>query len=93
MMFNVEIVPRGKEYAVTETVVYDGREPEAWSDEDVAAVLKEILRAIDRANNPAGEERPVTLRGFSWIIEPTDGHVVIAVDIPSGAAVAGPFDI
>jgi hypothetical protein len=35
----------------------------------------------------------VALRGFSWIVEPSDGGVVIAVEIPMGAAVAGPFDI
>jgi hypothetical protein len=33
------------------------------------------------------------LRGFSWIVEPTEGGVVIAMEIPTGAAVAGPFDI
>ena len=45
------------------------------------------------AKNPAVTERYVTLRGFSWIVEPTDAGVVIAIEIPSGAAVAGPFDI
>jgi hypothetical protein len=35
----------------------------------------------------------VALRGFSWIVEPAQGGVVIAIEIPSGAAVAGPFDI
>jgi hypothetical protein len=33
------------------------------------------------------------MRGFSWIVEPADGGVVIALEIPMGAAVAGPFDI
>ena len=52
-----------------------------------------MLLAIDRAKNPGDEPRHVHLRGFSWIVEPTDGGVVIAMEIPSGAAVAGPFDI
>lgn len=93
MVFNVDIVPRGKDYAVTETVVHEGRDPRAWTDEDVAAVIKEILRAIDRVANPGCEERPVFLRGFSWIVEPSDDHIVLAVEIGGGAAVAGPFDI
>jgi hypothetical protein len=31
------------------------------------------------------------LRGFSWIVEPLGSDVVIAIEIPMGAAVAGPF--
>ena len=52
-----------------------------------------MLLAIDRVKNPGGEPRQVRLRGFSWIVEPTPGGVVIAMEITSGAAVAGPFDI
>jgi hypothetical protein len=55
-------------------------------------VLVEILRAIDRAENPkAAAGRLVALRGFSWIVEPMGSEVVIAIEIPMGAAVAGPF--
>jgi len=93
MVFNVEIVLKGREYAVTETVVLEGREAPVWTDEDVESVLKEILQAVDRAANPGDDARAVALRGFSWIVEPSDGQVVIAIEIPSGAAVAGPFDI
>ena len=93
MVFSIEIVPKGQEYAVTETAVHEGRDPAAWTDADVAAVLKEILSAVDRVSNPGGDDRAVTLRGFSWIVEPSDDQVVIAIEIPSGAAVAGPFDI
>ena len=93
MVFNVEIVLKGREYAVTETIVHEGRDAPAWTDEDVESVLTEMLRALDRAANPGEEERAVTLKGFSWIVEPSEGPVVIAIEIPSGAAVAGPFDI
>jgi hypothetical protein len=58
----------------------------------VRDVLKKMLTAIDRAKNPDAPPRDVTLRGFSWIVEPSDGRVVIAIEIPMGAAVAGPFD-
>lgn len=92
MTFDVEIVLRDRNHAVTEQVTHPG-DPAAWTEADVAAVLKEILLSIDRAKNPAATERHVWLRGFSWIVEPAEGGVVIAIEIPTGAAVAGPFPI
>jgi hypothetical protein len=45
-------------------------------------------------NPSADRDRRVALRGFSWIVEPTaENRVVIAIEIPMGAAVAGPFAI
>ena len=93
MTFDIEIVLRERDYAVTERVDHDGNQPPAWTDADVERVLKAMLLAIDRVKNPASEHRYVALRGFSWIVEPTQGGVVIALEIPSGAAVAGPFAI
>lgn len=92
MTFDVEIVLRESSFAVTERVQH-AREPRAWTDVDVESVLKEILLAIDRVKNPDATDRYVALRGFSWIVEPTNEGVVIAIEIPMGAAVAGPFDI
>ena len=92
MTFDVEIVLRERNYAVTEQLEQP-LEPRQWTEDVVAAVLRDMLLAIDRAKNPTATERYVALRGFSWIVEPTDGGVVIAIEIPSGAAVAGPFDI
>jgi hypothetical protein len=96
MVFDVEIVLRERDFAVTERVVVPGS-PDAgrgpWTDQDVEQVLKEILLAIDRVRNPDAESRYVALRGFSWIVEPVEGGVVIAIEIQSGAAVAGPFAI
>jgi hypothetical protein len=92
VVFDVEIVLRDWSHAVTERIEH-AREPRQWTDEDVETVLKAILLAIDRAKNPAAGDRYVALRGFSWIVEPSDGGVVIAIEIPMGAAVAGPFDI
>lgn len=93
MTYDVEIVLRERDYAVTEQVVHAGNEPARWTDADVETVLKEILLAIDRVKNPHAASRYVALRGFSWIVEPTSAGVVIAIEIPSGAAVAGPFRI
>jgi hypothetical protein len=98
--FDIEIVLRESDRAVTERASHPVA-PAAWDDADVRDVLKMILEAIDRAKHPHGPERPASLRGFSWIVEPfdsaqdrpSDGQVVIAIEIPMGAAVAGPFDI
>lgn len=92
MEFDVEIVLRERDIATTERLEH-GTEPRAWREADVETVLKQILLAIDRARNPAGASRFVALRGFSWIVEPVGEHVVIAIEIPMGAAVAGPFAI
>jgi hypothetical protein len=92
-VFDVEIVLRERDYAVTERIVHTGNEPGGWTEADVETVLKAILLAIDRVNNPHAKSRYVVLRGFSWIVEPAPGGVVIAIEISSGAAVAGPFRI
>jgi hypothetical protein len=90
--FDIEIVLRERNYAVTEKLEVSAA-PAAWTEHEVEYVLKSILGAIDRAKNPGEEERFVALRGFSWIVEPTAAGVVIAIEIPSGAAVAGPFHV
>jgi len=93
MMFDVEIVLRDRNEAVTERVLHTGNPAPLWTEADVEAVLKSILLALDRVKNPGSVSRHVALRGFSWIVEPTPAGVVIAIEIPMGAAVAGPFDI
>ncbi|HMC76113.1 MAG TPA: hypothetical protein VKH34_03240 [Vicinamibacterales bacterium] len=92
MEFDVEIVLRDTNQAVTERIEH-GSEPRAWRELDVETVLKQILLAIDRVKNPSSGARHVALRGFSWIVEPMGNDVVIAIEIPMGAAVAGPFAI
>ena len=95
MEFQIDICLRGEINATTEVIAPVSREPRAWTDGDVAAVLTGMLRAIDRAKHPDAEpERPIALRGFSWIVNPfEDGGVVIALELSLGAVVAGPFDI
>jgi hypothetical protein len=95
MSIPVEIWLRGNNHATTDAIAGVDRAPEAWTDSDVAAVLEGMLRAMDRAKNPqAAGDRPVVLRGFSWIVNPYEsGGVVIALEMTLGAAVAGPFDI
>ena len=81
MVFDVEIVLRERNYAVTERIEH-GREPAAWAEADVETVLKQILLAIDRVKNRNAGNRHVALRGFSWIVEPVEEQVVIAIEIP-----------
>lgn len=93
MLFDIEIVLRGHDTAIVERLEHEKDDPRQWTEMDVQDVLKSMLLAIDRAKNPGSDERFVALRGFSWIVEPSEGGVVIALEIPMGAAVAGPFDI
>jgi hypothetical protein len=93
MQFDIEVVLRDEKDAVIERAVHS-REPRDWNEEDVAAVLTLILLAVNRVKHPDAQAPHVALRGFSWIVEPFDkGRVVIAIEIPMGAAVAGPFAI
>jgi hypothetical protein len=91
--YDIEIVLRERDYAVTEHVHHEGNDAPDWNELDVETVLKTMLLAIDRVKNPDAGSRYVALRGFSWIVEPTLDGTVIAIEIPSGAAVAGPFAI
>jgi hypothetical protein len=95
MNFAVDIWLRGDNHATTETISPVPREPRAWTDADVGAVLVGMLRALEKAKNPSADnDRPIALRGFSWIVNPFEsGGVVIALELTLGAVVAGPFDL
>jgi hypothetical protein len=90
----VDVWLRGTDHATTATIDGIVRPPRAWADDDVRLVLEGMLRAMDRAKRPGAADRPIVLRGLSWIVNPyEDGGVVIAIEITLGAAIAGPFDI
>lgn len=95
MEFQVDIWLRGTDFATTRSITSLSAGPSAWTDQDVATLLREMLSAIYRAKNPdAGSDMQVFLRGFSWIVNPfEDNGVVVAIEIQAGAAVAGPFQI
>lgn len=94
MNVTVDVWLRGDDYATTESIPGIGREPNDWTDDDVRMVLEGMLQAMHRLKHPRDGERPVALRGLSWIVNPYEsGGVVIAIEITMGAAIAGPFDI
>jgi len=95
MQVEAEVWVRGEQHATTAVIASLERQPRAWTERDVADVLVGMLRALDRAKNPgADEDRPIALRGFSWIVSPFDtGGVVIAIEMSLGAIVAGPIEI
>ena len=94
MTVSVDVWLRGTDHATTATIDNIPRTPNAWADDDVRLVLEGMLRAMDRLKRPGEADRPIQLRGLSWIVNPYDeGGVVIAIEITLGAAIAGPFDI
>jgi hypothetical protein len=95
MSHQVDIWLRGTDFATTRPLTGIAHDPSSWTDQDVAALLRQMLLAIYRAKNAEDDaEVPVFLRGFSWIVNPfEDRGVVIAIEMQTGAAVAGPFQI
>jgi hypothetical protein len=92
MTFAVEVLLKGRDDVVEEVVHREGTGPSMWTDDDVRDVLRLILLSFDRVLNSEAENRTVSLRGLSWIVTPVETGVIIAIEIPSGAVVAGPFD-
>ena len=94
MTVPVDVWLRGQDVATTESIEGVAREPKAWTDEDVRSVLEGMLHTMHKLKHPKEADRPpIALRGLSWIVNPYEGGVVIAIEITMGAAVAGPFAI
>ena len=93
MTIPVEIWIRGTDFATTSELKTITREPDAWVDDDVREILEGMLHLMDEAKNPGQGNRVAALRGFSWIVNPFEGGVLVAIEMTLGAAVAGPFAI
>jgi hypothetical protein len=94
MIIDVDVWLRGSNVATTQSFTGVTREPAAWIDEDVRAVLEGMLQVMHRLKHPEEEQRSIALRGLSWIVNPFEaGGVLIAIEISMGAAIVGPFDI
>lgn len=94
MTYDVEIMLRGNERVYTERVHHIGNEVADWTVEDAATLMHSVLRTIDRVLNPdRPDDAATSLRGVNWIVNLFDGQPVVALEIHSASAVAGPFAI
>ena len=93
MTYKIEVLLKGHQHPTGESATHEDRVPADWTDEDVRTVLTSALSAVERCLKPDAGEPVVALRGLSWIVTPYESGVAIAIEIPSGAVVAGPFDI
>jgi len=93
MSVEVDVWVRGTLHAETYRIESLPPEPTDWSDSDVRRLLSEMLLALDREKNPGGEPPTVTLRGFSWIVSPYAGGVLVHLETQMGTASAGPLAI
>jgi hypothetical protein len=87
----VDVWVRGSTTASTHALPEVPVDTARWTDDDVATLLTGMLLALERANRPDGTPPPVTLRGFSWIVSPFEGGVVVHLEMQLGSASAGPF--
>jgi hypothetical protein len=93
MNISLEIMLRGNDQVFTESIPHSV-EPNLWGVSDLVLILKRILLVIDRVQHPGKAAEPdVELRGLSWIVHPTPDGVVIALEIHTASAVAGPINL
>jgi hypothetical protein len=92
-MIDVDVWIRGRQDAKTETIREVEEDAATWTDADVKQLLEGMLLALQRANDPGGMPPEVSLRGFSWIVSPDAGGVLLHVEMQLGTASAGPFAI
>ena len=92
-MIDVDVWVRGRSDATTERITAVDADAASWTDSDVKELLEGMLLAIDRAKNPGGVPPEVTLKGFSWIVSPDQGRVLLHLEMQLGTVSAGPFAI
>ena len=93
MSVEVDVWVRGTLHAETYRIESLPVNPNDWSDTDVRRLLSEMLLALDREKNPGGEPPTVNLRGFSWIVSPYAGGVLVHLETQTGTASAGPLAV
>jgi hypothetical protein len=93
MSVEVDVWVRGSLHAQTYAIESLPVEPTDWTDGDLRRLLSEMLLALDREKNPGGESPTVRLHGFSWIVSPYAGGVLVHLETQTGTASAGPLAI
>jgi len=92
-MIDVDVWVRGQQDATTGRIEGVPEDVGTWTDRDVQALLEQMLLALDCARNPGADAPMVSLRGFSWIVSPAAGGVLVHLELQTGTASAGPFAI
>ena len=92
-MIDVDVWVRGAASAVTQKMKGVSTDADAWTVADVKLLLEQMLKALDRARDPSAESPSVAMRGFSWIVSPDQGGVLVHLELQLGTASAGPFAI
>jgi len=92
-MIDVDVWVRGASGAVTQKMKGVSADADSWTVADVKVLLEQMLKAIDRSRDPNSDPPAVSLRGFSWIVSPDQGGVLVHLELQSGTASAGPFAI
>ena len=92
-MIDVDVWVRGRQDAVTEKIAGLERTPHRGPMLTSRSLLEGMLLALERASNPGGIPPEVTLRGFSWIVSPDKGGVLLHLEMQIGTVSAGPFAI
>jgi hypothetical protein len=92
-MIDVDVWVRGAAGAVTQKIKGVSADAESWTVSDVKQLLEQMLKALDRTRDPNSEQSTVAMRGFSWIVSPDQGGVLVHLELQLGTASAGPFAI
>ena len=92
-MIDIDVWVRGHQDATTARIDSVPEDAAGWTDDDVRALLEQMLIALDRAKNPGSEQPQISLRGFSWIVSPDASGVLVHLEMQTGTASAGPFAI
>ena len=92
-VMDVDIWVRGHQDATTRKIEGVPENASGWTEADVRSLLEQMLLALEKAKNPAGDAPPISLRGFSWIVSPEDRGVLVHLEMQLGTASAGPFAI
>lgn len=92
-MIDVDVWVRGASGAVTQKMKGVPADAASWTVSDVKLLLEQMLKALDRTRDPNAEPPTVSMRGFSWIVSPDQGGVLVHLEVQAGTASAGPFAI
>jgi hypothetical protein len=93
MTIELDVWVRGAQHATTHRVDSIAVKAAAWDVAEVRQLVTEMLLALNREKHPGADPPPLTMRGFSWIVSPFEGGVVVHLEMQIGTVSAGPFPI